>query len=225
MNDEQWLARGLPADLCGLNFLEVGCWEGLYCVEARRRGAQEVVGIDYCVSPDLVANLQGGDFTFIQMDILSEKMLQLPEFDVVYSAGVLYHLEDPLSFLFRLRKLARVGGVLALETTCFFDGDKLPVMLYHPENSLDNNPSNWWTPNEACLIEMLSQAGFGNCQIVSKNSPITLDDSHDSRVGRICIKAVAEERQIGSLQKLLPRRPSYMPCSASAGSRQSVERK
>ena len=35
------------------SFLDVGCWEGVHCAEAVRRGADSVVGVDICTCPDL----------------------------------------------------------------------------------------------------------------------------------------------------------------------------
>jgi SAM-dependent methyltransferase len=219
MSNDEWQAKGLPNSLNGLSFLEVGCWEGVFCVEAKRRGAKEVVGIDYCTSPDLLVNLERENFTFIQMDILSDKSLQLPVFDLVYSAGVLYHLEDPLGFLLRLRNLTSIGGSLVIETTCLYDGNELPILLYHPRSDFDENPSNWWTPNETCLVEMLHQAGFEDVNVISRSNPKPSAEQHEKVVGRICIKAKARERNIDDLNKLLPRRPTFMPYSPGKGSR------
>jgi 2-polyprenyl-3-methyl-5-hydroxy-6-metoxy-1,4-benzoquinol methylase len=84
-----WRSRGLPDHLHGRSFLDVGCWEGDLSAEAVNWGAMPIVGINYCTSPDLVQTLAITAFTFIQVDILSEKALELPGFDVVHCAGVL----------------------------------------------------------------------------------------------------------------------------------------
>ncbi|MGH7715266.1 MAG: methyltransferase domain-containing protein [Vulcanimicrobiaceae bacterium] len=88
----QWEQHGLPSDLSGRTFVDVGCWEGNICAEATKRNAASALGIDYCTSPDLARNQQKYDFGFIQMDVFSEKFLELPEFDIVHCAGVLYHV-------------------------------------------------------------------------------------------------------------------------------------
>ena len=54
---DQWRAHGLPERLDGKSFLDIGCWEGDICVEAMRRGAKDVVGVDFCVCDDLVETL------------------------------------------------------------------------------------------------------------------------------------------------------------------------
>src|SRR5213082_1943251 len=71
-----WDRYGLPADMTGKTFLDVGCWEGVNCAEAVRRGASQVVGVDLCTSDELRENVEKFGFEFVQMDILSEKWLE-----------------------------------------------------------------------------------------------------------------------------------------------------
>ena len=78
------------------------------------------------------------------MDIFSEKFLELDRFDVVLCSGVLYHVENVLSLLFRLRKT--VDELLVLETATNKICDDQPILLFHPGGDLKDNPSNWWTP-------------------------------------------------------------------------------
>lgn len=185
------------------------------CIEATKRNAAVVVGIDYCTSPDLLDNLKRFPFSFIQVDVLSEKILELPEFDVVHCAGVLYHVENPVSFLFRLRKLCRPGGWIHIETTCYHSRSDLPLMAFHPDDSLDQNPSNWWSPNEACLYEMLRVVGLSEIEVTFKSAP-------SRHIGRIGIKGHATNTPASLSSKLLPRRPSLMPQSAGLGNRFGV---
>lgn len=207
-----WQDWGLPDSVAGKTFLDVGCWEGAMCLEATRRGAATVLGIDYCTSPEAIAAQERHGLGFLQLDILSEKALQLPEFDVVLCAGVLYHVESPLALLFRLRKLCRPGGLLFLETTCF-TGSSEPVMLFHPGDSLDDNPSNWWTPTEPCLLAMLKEAGFGDVAVTWAHKPA------DASIGRICVRATSIRTPATISAKILPRRPSFMPNAPHRGSR------
>jgi SAM-dependent methyltransferase len=216
----QWQLHGLPEDLSGKSFIDVGCWEGNICAEATKRNAASVLGIDYCTSPDLARNQQKFGFGFIQLDVFSEKLLELPEFDVVHCAGVLYHVENPLSLLFRLRKLCRTGGTLFLETTEYQGATSDPVMVFHPDSSLDDNPSNWWSTNEACLFEMLRAAGFADTTVTFKSSPPAAAPT----IGRIGVTAWAASVPDQISLKLLPRRPTYMPNASGHGNRTGVRR-
>jgi len=69
-------------------------------------------------------NLEKFGFSFVQLDIQSEKLLQLLEFDLVHCAGVFYHVENPLSLLFRLRKLCHHDDGYTL--VAFGIGPRLP---------------------------------------------------------------------------------------------------
>jgi len=94
-------------------------------------------------------------------------------------------------------------------------------MAFHPRNSLDDNPSNWWSPSEPCLREMLTAAGFSDIEVLQKrgglpNSRLT--------IGRIVIKAQAASTPYSMSLKVLPRRPSYMPHARGGGNRAGVER-
>ena len=214
---QQWRLHALPERLDGKSFLDVGCWEGFICAEAVSRGASPVVGIDYCTSPELVATLAKTTFTFIQMDLLSEKALQLPEFDVVYCAGVLYHVENPLSLLFRLRKLCHHGSVLYLETSYAVGPSGQPLMVFHPGSSLDDNPSNWWSPNEPCLREMLSAVGVTNIEVTFRTDPKKRATTYS--MGRIAVRGTVANTPDHISQKMLPRRPSLMPIASGKGER------
>ncbi|MGH7660774.1 MAG: class I SAM-dependent methyltransferase [Vulcanimicrobiaceae bacterium] len=214
----QWDAHGLPADLTGKSFVDIGCWEGDVCAEAVKRGADFVLGVDYCTSPDLTGNIERSGFSFVQLDVFSEKLLELPEFDVVHCAGVMYHVENPMSLLFRLRKLCRPGAQLFLETSIYCASEATPLMLFHPGATLDDNPSNWWSPNEPCLREMLAAAGFVDIEVADRTAP------GDNRIGRIAVtcKAAASAKALSA--KMLPRRPSFMPQSGGRGNRVGVTR-
>ncbi len=161
----KWGRFKLPEDMEGKTFLDVGCWEGANCAEAVRRGAKQVVGVDLCTSDELDRNVQRFGFEFLQLDVLSEKWLELDSFDVVLCSGVLYHVENVISLLLRLRAVTERDGLLALETATKKVGGNQPVMVFRPDHE-DNNPSNWWVPNKLALHEMLKTCGYGEIEDV-----------------------------------------------------------
>lgn len=186
---DRWRRFGLPKSLSGKSFIDIGCWEGFFCVEALKRGASRVVGLDMCTSPKLLENLDKYDFEFVQMDIQSEKFLTLPQFDVVSFCGVLYHHENPMSALFRLRKM--VKELLVVETLYTPFGEPEPFMKLWPTED-----STWWSPNITCLKAMLKIAGFEKIQVVYKN---------DLRVSVTCVPGESMP-----LEKAAPRRKMKM---------------
>ncbi len=79
-------------------------------------------------------------------------------FDVVLFLGVLYHLRDPLTALERVAQLAT--DTLVVETRMTMRRSGKPVMQFHPRGTLGNDPTNWWTPNRACVEAMLRDLRF-----------------------------------------------------------------
>jgi SAM-dependent methyltransferase len=85
--------------LAGLTVLDIGCGSGLHSLAAMRSGAKQVMGFDF--DPNSVATslkvraMAAGDdpnWTAEQGSVLdSHRMRALPQFDVVYSWGVLHH--------------------------------------------------------------------------------------------------------------------------------------
>lgn len=193
----KWDRYKLPEDMTGKTFLDVGCWEGINCAEAVRRGARKVVGVDLCTSRKLRKNVETFGFEFIQMDVLSEKWLELDDFDVVLCSGVLYHVENVISLLFRLRKVTR--ELLVLETATRDIGGDDPVMLFKPSDETDN-PSNWWVPNRACLGAMVSSCGFDDPK------EVFVKERHGGH--RVCVHARPIERD--TYERVLPRKAHAM---------------
>lgn len=193
-----WDRYGLPDDMTGKTFLDVGCWEGENCVEAVRRGASQVVGLDLCTSDDLRQNVDSAGFEFVQMDIFSEKFLQLDTFDVVLCGGVLYHVENVISLLFRLRRVT--GELLVLETKVRDTDFNEPILVFKPRRG-DMNPSNWWVPNRVALEEMLITCGFKDIE--------TFWEKKGGGGSRVCVHAIPTRQ--ADYERALPRRARRMP--------------
>jgi len=195
----RWEQFRMPVDLTGKTFLDVGCWEGMHCAEAVRREAEQVVGVDLCTSDDLAFNVRRYGFDFIQMDIFSEKWLEMGTYDVVLCSGVLYHVENVMSLLFRLRKV--VSELLVIETGITRLQPDKPMMIYHGQGEGTDNPSNWWTPNKLCLEQMLATAGFEGISTV-------WEEERHEHYSRICVQAVP----VGHLEhaRILPRKGGTM---------------
>jgi len=194
----KWQRYSLPEDMTGKTFLDVGCWEGVNCAEAMTRGAKRVVGVDLCTSEPLRENVERYGFEFVQLDVLSEKWLELDSFDVVLCSGVLYHVENVISLLFRLRRVT--GALLVLETaTRELETDE-PVLVFKPSDERTNNPSNWWVPNKACLIDMVLACGFADPRVVWERPR--------PNGARVCLHATPTVQE--SYERILPRKAEAM---------------
>jgi hypothetical protein len=117
----------------------------------------------------------------------------------VLCSGVLYHVENVMSLLVRLRRVS--GELLVLETSTNNVADDEPVLLFHPGSDLGANPSNWWTPNRRCLVSMLETCGFGGIETVYERKV-------DERISRVCVHATPTARM--DYEKILPRKAALM---------------
>lgn len=104
-----------PSDFLGRLVLDAGCGYGRHSYFAARYGA-EVVALDS--SADAVASGAANTRELSNVHVVQGDLHQPPLreqiFDVVYSFGVLHHLEDPEGALRALGERLRSGGRLAL---------------------------------------------------------------------------------------------------------------
>jgi 2-polyprenyl-3-methyl-5-hydroxy-6-metoxy-1,4-benzoquinol methylase len=127
-------------DFRGARVLDIGCRDGLYCFEAERLGAAEVIGIDNDLSRgavELLIPAMGSRVRMEQMNLLDLVVDTFGRFDVVLFAGVLYHLRYPFEAMRVIRDLLVDGGRLVVETAVFADANR-HAYLYCPIG--DENP-------------------------------------------------------------------------------------
>jgi SAM-dependent methyltransferase len=200
----RWEQFRLPVELGGRSFLDVGCWEGVHCADAMRRGATAVAGVDICTCPDLSENVSRYGFEFLQMDVFGDHWLALERFDVVLCSGLIHHVPNPIALLNRLREVT--GELLVIETASTSLGGAAPMLMFQGDDA--GNASNWWIPNRACIEQMLATAGFAGISTV-------WEEAREDHWGRLCVHAVPS----GTVDhgRLLPRKPRLM--SVSGGNR------
>ena len=105
-------------DLQAKSVLDVGAGRGEVIIEAARRGAERVVGIDIDV-PEQALNMIAEDpVTAERVQLLhtdgSLRELGSETFDIVLSKDSFEHFVDPESFVFTLAERVEPGGVLAI---------------------------------------------------------------------------------------------------------------
>jgi SAM-dependent methyltransferase len=104
-----------------LRVLDAGCGMGRWLHFARRAGAR-VVGMDLSAAVDVAKARESEDADFVQAD-LREPPFADGSFDLVYSLGVLHHLENPSEGLHALARLVRPGGELRLYVYRTLEGE------------------------------------------------------------------------------------------------------
>ncbi len=116
-----------PDDLSGKTVLDVGCNYGYFCLEAKKRGADRVVGYD--ISPEairkarMLAECMNLDVEFHVLDV--ESSLPGERFDYILVMNLLHHLRDPLGFLRKIADLCRERLILEIATLGPHDSRKI----------------------------------------------------------------------------------------------------
>jgi tRNA (mo5U34)-methyltransferase len=151
----------------GKTVLDIGCYDGFFSFEARRRGAKRVLATDYFVwqkdprrrrSFAIARERVAPDLETLETNIEGLTPARVGIFDIVLLTGVLYHLRHPLQTLEHVAPL--VGELLILETHLDAAESERPAMTFYAGAELNNDPTNWWGPNRACVEAMLQDVGF-----------------------------------------------------------------
>ena len=109
-------AMVLPASMEGQSFLDIGCNEGFFCIEAKKRGAKTVVGID--ISAEYISQAQhrareaSMDITYI-----CDTWDNFPSgiFDVILIASSLHYAISPISLFDAIYTHLADDGIFILE--------------------------------------------------------------------------------------------------------------
>lgn len=156
--------------LTGHSLLDIGAWTGAYSFEAKRRGASRVLATDHYAwnhptfrgreAFDFARELTGLDIEVRDIDVPHIMPAAVGKFDVVLFAGVFYHLINAVELTRQISGCA--DHLLILEThEDALDIDR-PAMIFYPGWALNNDHTNFWGPNPACICELLNEFGFAD---------------------------------------------------------------
>lgn len=164
----------VPDDLSGQTVLDIGAWDGYFSFEFERRGAR-VLAID------TYAWDHGGLDCFLlarehfksrveyrRMDVHELSPQAVGRFDLVFCAGVLYHMRNPLIGLERIRSVT--AGRLILETHSLLPAmhEWVPLITFFPgdEEATRFDWHHGGYPTRAWLLDALKAAGFARSEVV-----------------------------------------------------------
>ena len=93
-------------------------------------------------------------------DLMTYDLDELGAFDVVLYLGVLYHVQEPLTALRRLRQVTREVAVIETEAILVRDHEDEPLAKLWAGGELNADYGNWYSLSEAALHGMCRAAGF-----------------------------------------------------------------
>jgi tRNA (mo5U34)-methyltransferase len=156
----------IPSDLSGMTVLDIGTTNGGAAFALEARGAERVVAADIFQAKhygfDQLRAALGSRVEFVQANIYELASLLDEKFDIVLFWGVLYHLRHPLLALDNLRALTRGYALLETEVADHELGDNKHLLLarYYRRDELRHDPSIWFSPTIACLLDWCSSCGL-----------------------------------------------------------------
>ncbi|HTG45610.1 MAG TPA: DUF1698 domain-containing protein, partial [Verrucomicrobiae bacterium] len=183
----QTIQKLLPSDLTGQTVLDVGCNAGFYSFEAKRRGAERVLGVDgqrqHVRQGLFVRKVLGLEVEFRRLNVYELSPRRVGQFDITLALGLLYHLKHPILALENLYQVTK--ELLIIETAIMPAGQTPESFAYsfgaaevmlHPlvyvENSLEAKEQvyNWFLPGVKALEAMLRYAGFAEVELIEEKS-------------------------------------------------------
>jgi len=108
-------AMNLPKRLDGKRVLDIGCNEGYFCIEAKRRGASRVVGID--MNPEFIEKARNRA-KGLEIEFLCQSWdngLPQEEFDYVFLLSALHYGRDKQKLIDEIHSILAPNGELLLE--------------------------------------------------------------------------------------------------------------
>lgn len=102
-------------------------------------------------------------------DLMMMDVGRLGQFDIVLYMGVLYHMENPLESLRRVRQLTKGVAVIETEAVALGGfGDSPLCEFFPPGAKLLDDPTNFWAPNAPALTGLCKAAGFSRVELLNE---------------------------------------------------------
>lgn len=177
------IGKCIPEDLKGKSVLDVGCNAGFYAIEAKRRGAARVLGVDgqrqHVRQAVFVRKALGLDIEYRRMNVYELNRRTVGQFDITLALGLIYHLKHLVLALENLYEVTR--ELLVVETAIMPPG-RTPESFVHPLGEaemrlhplafVENPPAakeqvfNWFLPGTEALRALLRNVGFDEVETV-----------------------------------------------------------
>jgi 2-polyprenyl-3-methyl-5-hydroxy-6-metoxy-1,4-benzoquinol methylase len=180
-------------EVAGMSCLDVGTMEGLVPVLLKKRGARDVLAVDFSEHSvgklAAVRHYHGVDFEFRSVGLMYRLHEQLAGrgFDLVNCSGLLYHVFSPLSVLASVRPLVKRGGLALVSTNVTLDPGY--TMDFNAAGRMQSEGNTFWYPSARLLDYMLRYMRLAPIDCEFLPGPQT-----DGRVGYASVVCRAVDR-------------------------------
>ena len=159
---------GHISPLAGRRVLDIGCGNGYHLWRMLGAGAKLALGVDplwlYVMQFWATKHFAPASSPAWVLPLgVDELPNLLPEFDTVFSMGVLYHRMSPFEHLLKLQNLLRAGGELVLETLVI-DAGRGEVLV--PDGRYAKMRNVWFIPSVSEMVAWLQRVGWKNVRCV-----------------------------------------------------------
>ncbi len=115
-SEEKLRALRIPAKLTGKSVLDLGCNEGYFAIEMKRRGASRVVGLDHNEKAIAGARQRAND-AGLEVEFICGDMFSMPDgpFDLVLLLSALHYITEPGKLFRQIHRVLAPAGMLLLE--------------------------------------------------------------------------------------------------------------
>jgi 2-polyprenyl-3-methyl-5-hydroxy-6-metoxy-1,4-benzoquinol methylase len=165
-----------PKSYQGLRILDIGAWTGGVSLLLSALGAEVVAVEEVKKYADTLEYLKTAfDIKTLDVRHMSLYDCDNPEFfdsfDLVFYAGVIYHVTDPILSLRILFNTLKDGGVCFVESATINSAEK--IIKYHgPERVFKGTVEkqnrsgwNWFIPSPVTLQQMMYDVGFNEADV------------------------------------------------------------
>lgn len=124
---------------------------------------------------DAARTCLGSSVESVTTDFMAARAAIIGSFDLVLFLGVLYHVEDPLGAVRRMREFTATGGMCIIETEAMEvpGSGSRALFEFFPSDELNGDDSNWWAPNAAALMGLCRAAGFSSVKQLPERQPLS----------------------------------------------------
>lgn len=181
-SSEKLAAIRIPASLAGKSVLDIGCNAGFFSGEAKRRGANRVVGIDN--NPNSIAEARR---RFPECEFVCGDWSQLPQgpFDLILFLSAIHYAADVQQILNAIHQRLGRNGLFILECGVFSSDDPAETWrTFHRAKDTVRHPSMRYLIRE--LLENFGTRHIGR-SVDQSGDPLARHAFHCRPYQRVCV--------------------------------------